>query len=49
MLDIAQRQKDSFVGVAAKVFLILDGVDLLIREDCDDLFWLPEYVVLPSE
>jgi len=42
MLEIAQQEKDFYVGRESRVFLILDGVDHLMNEG-EDLFWLPEY------
>ena len=47
ILDIAQREKDFYAGHDAKIFLILDGIDLLMRQngESEDFSWLPEYLV----
>ncbi len=48
MLDISQKEKDFYIGRDSRIFIILDGVDLLMKEgatDSEDLFWLPEFAV----
>lgn len=44
MLDIAQKNKNFYLGSNAKLILIIDGIDLFTENNTeDDLFWLPMY------
>lgn len=44
MLYIAQKYKDFYLGRQTNLFIIIDGIDLLVKShNEDDLFWLPLY------
>jgi len=49
MLEIAEEQKSFFLGPEGRIFIIIDGLDHLVKNNsqdenrCEDLVWLPQY------